>query len=251
MGITLARKKDIADLMISYSKTMGDWTRPVSFRRKLRIENANEFLISVILDRGVLADAVAWSSGRLAYHVIGEPFWQQLADMEAKRLRNFLRYGKGGKALHRYIEQFTRILPEAGRYMVEHYDGDARRIWNGVDVPTARERLNEIPGIGPALADMTVLILVRNYGLLGGKAALKELRPKLDMQVRRVFLRTGLVQLNASDEDHFAVAQQLSSKYPAALDAPAWEIGSKYCKPQNPKCDECPLASRCPSRGIL
>jgi len=38
-----------------------------------------------------------------------------------------------------------------------------------------RELLEEIPGIGPALSRMAVLILARNYGLLGGKEPLSQL----------------------------------------------------------------------------
>ncbi len=171
--------------------------------------------------------------------------------MEPSRLRGFLRYGSGGKAFHRHYKTFARLLPQAATHLLDIYDGDPRLIWrNQRDVEEVRRRLDAIPAVGPALARMAVLILARNYGLLGGKRARQQLDVKPDVQVTRVFRRSGLVQLGATDDDVVEAARALAPDFPAALDAPAWDIGRTWCRPRQPQCSACPLRMPCPQLGV-
>ena len=127
------------------------------------------------------------------------------------------------------------------------YDGDPRKIWGRkTSISTARDRLEKIPGIGPALSRMAVLILVRKYGLFGGSDALTQLDVKPDVHLKRVFKRAGLVAENPSFDDYLVAARNLAPRFPAELDAPAWDIGRKFCFPKEPDCDSCPLDECCP-----
>ncbi|MBN1824644.1 MAG: hypothetical protein JW958_00175 [Candidatus Eisenbacteria bacterium] len=135
--------------------------------------------------------------------------------------------------------------------MIDEYNGDPRKIWNAQrDVNVVRERLLEIPGIGTGIAEMTLLILARNKGLLGGRKAKPHINVKPDVHVRRVFIRSGLVKRGASDREVMDTARELAPDFPGSLDAPCWDIGRKYCRPRRPDCAECPLTAVCPGTGL-
>jgi endonuclease III len=66
-----------------------------------------------------------------------------------------------------------------------------------------------------------------------------------DVHVRRVFLRTGLV--DHDDINHMvAVARTLHPERPGALDNPAWDVGRRWCRTGVPDCVTCPLLVACP-----
>jgi endonuclease III len=66
-----------------------------------------------------------------------------------------------------------------------------------------------------------------------------------DVHIRRVFLRTGLVE---RDDVNLmvAAARALNPDRPEALDLPAWDIGRRWWRPVNPDCLACPLNHVCP-----
>jgi len=248
---TPKKPKKVVRALRDYARSMDDWVRWSRKRSKLRASPANAFLLGVMLDRMVLADQ-AWDAGEWINDALGDPedsaaVWKALADIPKPRLRGFLRYGYGGKALHRHYKTFARLLPQAADHILEEYNGDPRRIWNAQrDVEVVRRRFEAIPTLGPALARMAVLILARNYGALGGRAAMRQLDVKPDVHVNRVFWRTGLTRRGASPDDVIQAARSVSREFPAALDAPAWEIGRRWCRPRNPRCKECPIQADCP-----
>jgi len=231
---------------------MESWVRFTKRTSKLRPQTANAFLLGVMLDRNIPYQR-AWDSGEWIADTLGDEtdvsaLWKSLRDIEPTRLRGFLRYGYGGQAFHRHYKTFARTLPQAAEHILENYDGDPRKIWNGQrDISLVRKRLDAVPNIGPGLANMALLILVREHGLLGGKKARRELDLKPDIHVRRLFWRAGLVRGNeSSDTQIIEAARQFAPDYPAALDAPAWDIGRLWCRPSRPKCDECPIGGVCP-----
>lgn len=247
-------KRRVAAALRRHVRSMEDWVRWTSTTTKMRPHAANAFLLGVMLDRSVKAE-LAWDAADWICWAIGDSkdpalFWKELATMEPVRLRGFLRYGYGGRAFHRHYKTFGRLLPEAAKHILGHYHGDPRRIWNNQrDVHEVGRRLDAIPAIGPALAKMAVLILARQHGLLGGRRARRHLDVKPDIHVNRVFRRTGLVERGASTDAIIAAARALAPDFPAALDAPAWDIGSKWCRPSYPRCTDCPLSRVCPRIG--
>lgn len=252
---TLNRRRRIVKALLEYAKCLPDWARWTKTKRKLTLPAANELLLGLMWDRSMNADQ-AWKNARQVLTLIdasngGSTFWESVDKLEARRLRSFLRYGNGGKSFHIYWNQYTKQLKNAARFMLENYGGDPRKIWNGQkDVDTVRTRLEEIPGIGKAIANFGVLMLARNYGLIGGRKAKAQLDVKTDVHIRRVFRRAGLAPRNADDKAVIQAARELSPRYPAALDAPAWEIGRNWCRPSRPICSKCKLGKFCPRIGI-
>ena len=233
-------------------KKMDDWVKPIKNKRRFRASSANAFLLGVMLDRSIKA-ARAWEAAEWINDSLGDPedvtiLWKELKKIPKQNLAGFLRYGYGGKSFHRHYKTFAKQLPEAAIIILQEYDGDPRKIWNNQrDVTKVRERFEQLPGIGPALSRMAVLILARNYGLLGGIEALSQLDVKPDIHVMRVFCRSGLIGKDAKENDAVEIAKKLNPKFPAALDAPAFIIGVEWCRPTNRKCGECPISNVCAS----
>ena len=197
------------------------------------------FLVGVIADQGMVAER-AWRAPldlqrRLGHldplRIAAEPGAVLVAVEESPKL-------------HRFPAKFAGWVAAAARRIIERYGGDAGRIW--ASKPTARElyaRLDAFDGVGQKKAAMAVIILERDLGVPieapeGSDVA-------YDINVRRVFLRTGLAERD--DPDYMvAVARRLHPSRPAALDQPAWVIGRHWCHAGTPNCTPCPLSRVCP-----
>ena len=71
---------------------------------------------------------------------------------------------------------------------------------------------------------------------------------KPDLQVRKVFLRLGLIGEKASIEDIIEVGKVMAEKVkerPCAVDWLLWRFGSEVCKTKNPLCDKCSFDESC------
>jgi endonuclease III len=67
----------------------------------------------------------------------------------------------------------------------------------------------------------------------------------VDVHVRRVFTRLGLVRDGATNEEIVYTARSLHPEFPGLMDLPVWEIGRNWCRPQRPKCAECYMHGVC------
>lgn len=253
--VATTRQKQVASGIRGYRRRMADWVSWTPANRPMSHAAANACLLGVMFDQGGNAWR-AWRAGKLAAAAFGnaeepERMWRRIAETPCRQLRPFLQYGYGGQALHRYWKRFSDFLPSAATHILEEYDGDPRKIWRGQrDVSKVKQRLMEIKSIGPQLANMAVLILARNHGLLGGKKAAKALDVKVDVHIRRVFTRGGLASPQSNDAEIIDSARRLAPDYPASLDSGAWEIGRTWCHKTAPNCSECPLSRVCPKVGV-
>ena len=68
-------------------------------------------------------------------------------------------------ALHRYPGAMARRTQALCQFLVEHYDGDAARVWKGVRDPAElARRLRELPGFGEEKAKITLAVLGKRLG---------------------------------------------------------------------------------------
>jgi endonuclease III len=118
----------------------------------------------------------------------------------------------------------------------------------GAHVLEVTERLNGFPGIGRKKAVMATEILTRHFGVeLAGRECGQV---AYDVQVRRVFLRSGLVDVDTREAVEAAAATACPES-PGTLDLPAWLIGRESCRPRLPRCETCRLSAVCPRRTGL
>jgi uncharacterized HhH-GPD family protein len=68
-------------------------------------------------------------------------------------------------ALHRYPAVMARRTHELCQFLVEHYDGDAAKVWKGVrSGDELYRRLRELPGYGEEKAKIFLAILAKRLG---------------------------------------------------------------------------------------
>jgi uncharacterized HhH-GPD family protein len=83
-------------------------------------------------------------------------------------------------AVHRYPGSMARRVQQLCQYLVEHYDGDAAQVWEGVD--SGKElltRLNDLPGFGKQKAQIFLALLGKQLGVrpAGWRAAAGDYGP--------------------------------------------------------------------------
>jgi uncharacterized HhH-GPD family protein len=238
-------KRAIADALLAYAASYahepGDPLPPLSPDAEadaLVREDPFAFLLAVIFDQGIPYER-AWRAPLDLRRRLGslEPA-SLVADPE--RVRAAVAQPP---ALHRYVQNMPKWLVAAARRLLEQYGGDAGAIWAGS--PTAKElqgRFQAFDGIGQKKAAMAVELLERHLGV--PVAMMEGSDIAYDIHVRRVFLRSGLVDR----DDPLAmieVARLLHPERPGALDDPAWRIGEQWCHRTAPECPACALRSAC------
>jgi endonuclease III len=126
------------------------------------------------------------------------------------------------------------------------YDGEASRIWAGQpSSATVVYRFLEFAGVGPKIATMAANILARDFKIPFSDYYSIDISP--DVQVRRVFGRLELAPRDATIEQLVYRARSLHPEFPGLMDLPAWEIGRRWCRPDDPDCQSCYMRDLCPS----
>ena len=201
----------------------------------------NAFLLGVLFTQGIPAER-AWAGPYLLCERLGHLDVQRLAS-EPGAVRAAMQQPP---MLHRFKETLPRWISAAAHRLLEEYGGTAASIWpGGRHVIDVTERLSEFDGIGRKKAVMATEILVRHFGVqLEGRECGQV---AYDVQVRRVFLRSGLA-VEDSAEAIEAAAAKACPDAPGTLDLAAWLIGRETCRPKVPLCERCRLGSVCPRR---
>jgi endonuclease-3 related protein len=110
------------------------------------------------------------------------------------------------------------------------------------DVPTLREQLLAIHGIGPETADAILLYA-------GGLPTFV-----VDTYAHRVLARHGWIAYDASyDEikDFFEASLPADATLYNEYHALLVRVGKEYCRRSAPNCEACPLACMLPEFGIV
>lgn len=226
------------------------WIRWASSRRRFHKKAANKFFVGVLLDQGQLAER-AWDGG--AYLVenhfnSSDDFWGEVAKTHVNKIKSICQKGYNGKsfAIKNTYNTFPVYLNLAALKIIDEYDSDARNIWRVTpqNVQAIYDRFTEFKGIGDGLAKMAQFILVRNYGVAGGKSSQHLMAIKPDILVRRVLFRTGITESEKINHTINTVGN-IGLKSPADFDASTWVVGREYCYKTNPNCRECPIKNAC------
>jgi uncharacterized HhH-GPD family protein len=211
---------------------------------ELLASSPEAFLIGVLFTQGIPAER-AWAGPWLLRERLGHLDLERLAADPGSVAAAVQR----PPMLHRFKNTLPRWVSSAARRLLEEYGGEAARVWpDGAHVLDVTERLSAFDGIGRKKAVMATEILTRHYGvrLCGRECG----QVAYDVQVRRVFLRSGLVARDTREEIE-AAAAQICPEAPGTLDLAAWLIGRETCRPRSPLCDSCRLGAVCPRRVKL
>lgn len=197
------------------------------------------FLLGVLFTQGVPAER-AWAGPYLLAERLGHFDLVRLAE-EPGCVADAV---SAPPALHRFVKTLPTWITEAAARLLAEYGGDASAIWlDGTPLTEVVARLRAFKGIGPKKAVMAAEILVRHFGvhLTGTECG----SVAYDVHVRRVFLRTGMVDIDTLE----AVAEAARSACPdspGVLDLATWLVGRESCRPVEPSCDRCRIGHACP-----
>jgi len=201
----------------------------------------NAFLLGVLFTQGIPAER-AWAGPynlgqRLGTLDIG--FLSSNPDAVRRAVQR-------APMLHRFKETLPRWISAAATRLLADYEGDAARIWpTGSHVIEVTERLSAFDGIGRKKAVMTVEILSRHFGVEFEGRECGQVA--YDVQVRRVFLRSGMADVDSIETIERAAAAACPDE-PGMLDLAAWLVGRDWCRPKRPRCDGCRLGEACARR---
>ena len=203
--------------------------------------NPHAFVIGCIADRQVKAE-VAW---RLPFELrerVGGFSFGHLQGLSERRLRNAV---SRSPALHRFPDVIGKSIYAAIRRISNDFGGDASRIWTGSPSSAAVVlHFLGFKGVGPKIATMATNILARNFKI--PMSDYYSVDVSVDVHLRRVFTRLGLIRPKAPIEEVVYAARALHPRFPGLMDFPAWEIGREWCRPKRPRCSECHMCDVCP-----
>ena len=119
-------------------------------------------LIGFVLDQQVPLQK-AFSGPIELRRRIGRLDAKEIATMDPEKLDTAFRERP---ALHRFPGNMAKRTRELMAYLVEHYDGDASRIWREArDGADLHARLLALPGFGPMKAETLLAILGKRLGV--------------------------------------------------------------------------------------
>ena len=129
---------------------------------RLLVNDPLALLIGFVLDQQVPLQK-AFSGPLELGRRIGGLDAKRIATMEPEALDAAFRERP---ALHRFPGNMAKRTRELAAYLVEHYDGDASRIWRDArDGADLHRRLLDLPGFGPMKAETLVAILGKQLGV--------------------------------------------------------------------------------------
>ena len=220
-------------LLANRSSLDWQWLSDLRGRRADK-KSANKFMLACILDYQMPADVV-WEKARtFAEDRLGDPkdLWEKI--IAIRRWDSHAVWDR--YKLHRFPAGHKRVR-RIGKEIVEHYQGDARKIWKNQTPDEILNRLNAMR-VGPQISRMIV-------GALYDTKQISEAGElKADIHVRRVLGRVFAGDETSADDAH-RIANQMEPRKSWMLDEPLYSLGQFICKRKDPYCEDCYLRKEC------
>ena len=208
------------------------------------LNNLNEyphaFVLACVMDRQMKAE-LAWLIPYRFATKLGSFKFSTLESLTIQDIRVLM---TEPAHLHRFPEKMSKVFFEAISTIRNRYGGNAAQIW--ANRPSSAKVVYEFlqfRGAGPKIATMAANILARELKVPFSDYFSIDI--SVDVHVRRVLGRLGLVNSEASIEEIIYRVRSLHPEFPGLMDFPAWEIGRNWCKPKQPLCKECYMRDLC------
>ena len=146
---------------------------------------------------------------------------------------------------HRFNTGMAEIYNLAIKRIDTEYDGKAEKIWVGATKALdVMYKFFQFKGAGKKISRMACILLYSS-GAFPKEFDTRDLDIAVDVHVRRVIGKIGLVPENIFDEYITYKARELSPEFPALLDV-FYDVGKEWCKARNrTDCVNCELNSVC------
>jgi len=103
----------------------------------------------------------------------------------------------------------------------------------GGSVPRSFDELVSLPGVGPKTANC---VLVFGYGIPA---------IPVDTHVHRIANRLGVVRTRTPEETEAALRERVDPRFWVPVNPLLVQHGQNLCRPNRPRCPECPIADQC------
>lgn len=206
------------------------------------LENTpHAFVLACIMDRQIKAE-LAWMIPYRISEKLGTFEFQALEQLDINDVEKLM---TEPEPLHRFPKEMSNNFYQGIQTIAQKYKGNAATIW--VDKPSSADvvyRFLEFRGVGQKIATMATNSLVREFKI--DFSDYYSVDVSIDVHVKRVFRRLGLIPMNATREQIIFRARALSPEFPGLLEMPIWEIGRNWCRKSKPLCLECYMQQVCP-----
>jgi endonuclease-3 len=109
---------------------------------------------------------------------------------------------------------------------------------HGGRVPQTLEELDELPGVGRKIANLTLTMAFGKPGIT------------VDVHVFRVTNRWGYVHARTPDETELQLRDKLPRRYWIEINGLLIPFGQNVCRASLPKCSQCPVNEFCEKVGV-
>jgi endonuclease-3 len=135
------------------------------------------------------------------------------------------------KLIHRVAFSYAKAgqVKRLSEMLIEKYGGK---------VPETIEELDELPGVGRKVANLTVTMAFDKPGIT------------VDVHVFRVVNRWGYVHAKTPDHTEIQLREKLPRRYWVELNGLLIPLGQNICRPVIPKCSICPVNEFCDKVGV-
>lgn len=197
------------------------------------------YVLACLMDRQIKAER-AWVIPFKICNEINSFEIEDLKHINLDELKNIF----NKKKLHRFNDTMAEIFHVAVNDISTKYNGNAAKIWNGKPSSSAVVyRFLEFKGSGIKISTMAANILARQFRVPFSDFYSIDISP--DVHIIRVMKRMGFVPNGANNDMIIYKARELNPDFPGIIDFSCWEIGRTWCKPKNPKCEECIVKNGC------
>lgn len=196
-----------------------DWMVPMIYDLAQKGGTPYEILVASLLSARTL-DTVTM-------HVYPELF--KLAKTPQKMLA--LSEAQIERAIHRVAFSNAKAKQILGlsKILVEKHGGK---------VPETIEELDELPGVGRKIANLTITEAFGHPGIT------------VDVHVHRIVNRWGYVKTKTPDETELVLRQKLPPEYWIEINGLLVALGQNICRPTSPLCSKCPVYEFCDRVGV-
>ncbi|MGA8302098.1 MAG: endonuclease III [Thermoplasmata archaeon] len=206
----------VLDRLSSFYHT-GDWRTPYL---RDHAENPFQVLIGTILSQRTRDEATDAASARLFARY---PDAVGLASASPRTLEPLIR--ETG-----FYHTKARTIRECAAEILDRFSGT---------VPRTFEELTSLPGVGPKTANC---VLVFGYGIPA---------IPVDTHVHRIANRLGVVRTRSPEETEQRLREVLPREYWIPLNPLLVQHGQNLCRPNRPRCPECPIVRLCTTGRAL
>ncbi len=194
-------------------------TSKTTLNRMREKPDAFKILISCLLSLRTQDKNTEIASRRL-FEIADTP--EKIINLPTEQLEQLI-YSSG------HYKKKARTLKHVSEVLIKEFDSK---------VPSTREELLSIKGIGPKTANIVLAF------------AFNKLVLPIDIHCHRIPNRLGWVQTKTPEKTEIELMKILPKKYWREFNSIFVQFGKTICQPVSPLCSTCPINVYCPKIGV-